>query len=47
MYLLLPSQLRESFVSVVFDFNDSINDVASISPMLFTVDTKRKEKSDL
>ena len=34
-------------MSVVFDFNDSLNDVAPVSPMLFPVDVKRKEKSEL
>ena len=41
------SQPRLSSVSVVFDFNDSLNDVAPVSPMLLPVDVKRKEKSDL
>ena len=35
------SHLRSSFVSVVFDFNASLNDVAPISPMLFPVDLMR------
>ena len=34
-------------MSVVFDFSDSLNDVAPASPMLFAVDEKRKEKSEL
>ena len=34
-------------MSVVFDFNDSLNDVAPVSPMLFTVDVMRNEKSEL
>ena len=34
-------------MSVVFDFNDSLNDVAPVSPILFPVDVKIKEKSDL
>ena len=29
---------RSSLVSVVFDFNDSLNDVAPVSPILLTVD---------
>ena len=41
---LLCSQLRLSFVSVVFDFNASLNDVAPVSPMLFPVDLMRMEK---
>ena len=47
MCLLLSSPLRLSFVSVVFDFNDSLNDAAPVSPMLLSVDVKRKEKSEL
>ena len=38
MLFLLPSLLRSSRVSVVFDFNASLNDVAPASPMSFTVD---------
>ena len=34
-------------MSVVFDFNDSLNDVAPVPPMLLSVDVKRKGKSDL
>ena len=41
---LLFSPLRLSFVSVVFDFNDSLNDVAPVSPMLLPVFAKRKGK---
>ena len=44
---LLYSQPRPSFVSVVFDFNDSLNDVAPVSPILLSVFVKRKEKSEL
>ena len=47
MCLLLFSQPRLSFVSVVFDFNDSLNDVAPVSPMLLSVDAMRNEKSEL
>ena len=36
-----------SSVSVVFDFNDSLNDVAPLSPMLLSVDVKRKGMSEL
>ena len=32
---------------VVFDFNASLNDVAPVSPILLSVDLKRKEKSEL
>ena len=35
---LLSSLSKSSFVSVVFDFNASLNDVAPVSPMLFSVD---------
>ena len=34
-------------MSVVFDFNASLNDVAPVSPILFPVDEMRKEKSEL
>ena len=34
-------------MSVVFDFNTSLNDVAPESPMLLPVHVKRKEKSEL
>ena len=34
-------------MSVVFDFNASLNDVAPVSPMLFPVDVMRDEKSEL
>ena len=36
-----------SSVSVVFDFNDSLNDVAPLSPILLSVIVNRKEKSEL
>ena len=41
------SLLRLSLVSVVFDFNVSLNDDAPVSPMLFAVDLLRMEKSGL
>ena len=44
VFFLLSSQLRLSSVSVVFDFSDSLNDVAPVSPMLLPVDMKRKER---
>ena len=47
VFFLLSSQLRLSSVSVVFDFNDSLNDVAPVSPILLSVDENRNEKSDL
>ena len=31
-------------MSVVFDFNDSLNDVSPVSPKLLAVDVKRNEK---
>ena len=34
-------------MSVVFDFNASLNDVAPVSPMLLSVYVMRKEKSEL
>ena len=33
-------------MSVVFDFNDSLNDVVPVSPILLPVYEKRKGKSD-
>ena len=44
-FLSLPP--RSSAMNVVFDFNDSLNDVAPVSPILLSVDVKRNEKSDL
>ena len=43
--LSLPYRL--SSVSVAFDFSDSLNDVAPVSPILLSVCVKRKEKSEL
>ena len=34
-------------MSVLFDFNALLNDVAPVSPILFSVYVKRKKKSDL
>ena len=34
-------------MSVVFDFNASLNDVVPLPLTLLSVDVKRKEKSDL
>ena len=45
--LSLSSRLRLSLVSVVFDFNVSLNDVPPVSPISFTVVEKRNEKSEL
>ena len=45
--LLLSSPLRLSSVSVVFDFNSSLNDAAPLSSMLLSVGIFSKEKSEL
>ena len=42
VFFLLFSLHRSSSVSVVFDFNDSLNDVAPVSPILLSVDVVRK-----
>ena len=42
--LLLSSLSKSSFVSVVFDFSDSLNDAAPVLPILLPVDEKRKGK---
>ena len=47
VFFLLSSQLRSSSVSVVFDFNDSLNDVAPVFPILLSVVVQIKEKSEL
>ena len=44
VFILLYLPHRLSFVSVVFDFNDSLNDVAPLSPISFPVDVKKKER---
>ena len=41
VFLVLCSPLRSSFVSVVFDFNASLNDVAPLSPIVLSVDLTR------
>ena len=43
-FFLLSSQPRSSSVSVVFDINDSLNDVAPVSPIPLTGDVKRMEE---
>ena len=43
----LSSQPKSSFVSVVFDFNPSLNDVAPVSPISLSVDVMINENSDL
>ena len=42
--ILLSPPSRLSSVSVVFDFNASLNDVAPVPPMLFSVDLMRNGK---
>ena len=37
-------RVRSSKVSVVFDFNDSLNDVAPVSPISLPVDVMINEK---
>ena len=44
---LSSSLLILSFLSVVFDFNASLNDFAPVSPILLPVDVMRIEKSEL
>ena len=44
VFFLLFSQVRSSSVSVVFDFNDSLNDAVPVFPMLLPVDDNRKGK---
>ena len=39
-FFLLSSPPIPSLVSVVFDFNDSLNDVTPVSPMSFPMDVK-------
>ena len=48
VFFLLSSQLRLRYTSVVFDFNDSLNSVAPVCPMLLSVvEKKENEKSEL
>ena len=47
MCLLRSSQPRLSSVSVVFDFNDSLNDVAPLSPMVLSVVVRKRNNSEL
>ena len=44
MLFLLSSPLRLSSVSVVFDFNASLNDVAPVSSILLSVDLIKMQK---
>ena len=46
VFFLLSLPHRLSSVSVVFDFNDSLNDVAPVSPILFSIDVMRIERVD-
>ena len=46
VFFILSSPPRSSVVSVVFDFNASLNDVAPVHPMLLAV-YERNEKSEL
>ena len=46
-FFLSSSPHKLSFVSVVFDFNASLNDVAPASLMLLPVGMVRMEKSEL
>ena len=47
LFFPLSSPNRLSLMSVVFDFNDSLNDVAPVSPILLSDIMKRKGKSEL
>ena len=42
VFFLLSSRHSLSAVSVVFDFNDSLNDVTPVSPILLSVNVKSK-----
>ena len=44
VFFLLSSPLRSRAISVVFDFNASLNDVAPPSLILLSVDVEKKEK---
>ena len=44
VFFLLYSLSRLILVFVVFDFSDSLNDVAPLSPILLSVVVERKEK---
>ena len=47
VFFLLSSLSRLSFVSVVFDFSDSLNDIAPVAPISLSVDVMRKDKDEL
>ena len=44
---LLCSRVRSSFMSVVFDFNTSLNDAAPLAPILLSVDLMEIENGEL
>ena len=44
VFFLLSLLLITSSVSVVFDFNASLSDVVSVSPILLPVGVKKKKK---
>ena len=44
VFFLLSSPVRSSFLSVVFVFSASLNDVAPVSPISLPVDVMRKGK---
>ena len=44
---LLCLLFKSRFISVEFDFNESLNDVVPVSPISLPVDVKRNEKSEL
>ena len=46
MLFLLCSLLRLRFVSVVFNFNASLNDVAPVSPMSLSVNFVKKKRKE-
>ena len=45
LYVFVPQRFNS--MSVVFDFNASLNDAAPVSPILLSVDLMRMEKSVL
>ena len=47
VFFLLSSPLKSSSLSVVFDFNASLNDAAPRSSILLSVDEKEREKGKL
>ena len=47
MWLLLSSPFKLSSIIVVFNFNESLNDVVPVSPMLLPVDLMKMGMSGL